>query len=141
MGVTCQLVRLDPAELPAIRSDPIEVIGLIEWDAPSDRWIDLDQAWLMLLAVFEAQPRADTLVRAVLPGPPAFDESASGGQTVTFVDPDLVRLVAGALGGLDGAAIEGTGVDAAYLSAHLDVLRDFYRRAAAARQAVAVVIG
>lgn len=141
MGITCQLVRLDPAELATARQEPIGVLGFLDWDQPTDRWTDLDQAWLGLLAAFEAQPRSDTLVQAILPGPPAFDESAAGGQTVTFADPEVVRIVAGALTGLDGSVLAGTGVDAGYVGGYLDELRDFYQRAAAARQAVAVIIG
>ena len=134
MGITCQLVRLDPGALAAIRGTPIDVLGFVDWDQPTDRWIDLDQAWLGLLGAFEAQARADTLVQALLPGPPAFDESAAGGQTVTFADPQLVRTVAGALTGFDGSDLD-------LLGPHLERLRDFYRLAASERQAVAVVIG
>jgi hypothetical protein len=146
MGITCQLVRLDPGELTAVRKQPIDVLGFIDWDQPTDRWADLDQAWLGLLAAFESQPRSDTLVQAILPGPPAFDESAAGGQTVTFADPELVRTVAGALTGLDGAVLDGAvlagaAVDTGYVSPYLNELREFYRRAAAGRQAVAVIIG
>lgn len=141
MGITCQLVRLDPGELAALRREPIDVLGFIDRDQPTDRWADLDQAWLGLMAAFETEARSDTLVQAIIPGRPAFDESAAGGQTVSFADPELVRTVAGALTGLDGAVLAGAGVDAGYVGPYLDRLRDFYRRAAAERQAVAVIIG
>ena len=58
MGITCKLVRLGPDEASAIRAEPIDVLDLIDWDHPTDRWLDLDEpAWRGLLAAFEVHDR------------------------------------------------------------------------------------
>ena len=54
MAVTCQLVRLGPTELPAIRSAPVDVLDLVDREEPGGRWVDLDQAWEGLFDAFEA---------------------------------------------------------------------------------------
>ena len=79
------------------------------------------------------------------------DESEQGGQTIMLADPDLVVAVADALATFDPAGLIprgrsrrrrlDPGMDPEYLAAHLEVLRDCYRRAAADGEAVAVVIG
>ena len=103
------------------------------------------------MLAFEAHDRRDsTLLGALIPGPPLFDESEQGGQTIMLADPDLVVTVADALARFDPAELfprrrswrgRDPGMDPEYLAAHLEVLRDCYRRAAADRDAVAVVIG
>lgn len=144
MGITCQLVRLRPAEVAAIRTEPIDVLDLIDWDEPSDRWIDIDQAWIGLLEAFDG-----SLAPALLPGEPLFDESEHGGQTILLADPDLVRSSAHAMDRLDPTGLSPrrsrwrrrSEIDVGYLTAHFDALRDCYRRAAADGEAIAVVIG
>ncbi len=142
MGITCQLVRLRPAEVAAIRTEPMDVLDLIDWDEPSDRWVDLDQAWTGLLDTFSGD---GSVAAALLPGEPLFDD---GGQTILLADPDLVRSSAVALDGLDPADLtprrsrwrRRPETDVGYLTDHFDALRDCYRRAAADGEAIAVVI-
>jgi len=147
MGVTCQLVRVGCADLPAVRTMPFGVLDVIDWDHPTDRWVDLDQAWSHLMTAFETD---EVLVGALRPGDPVFDESEAGGQVVMLAEPDLVRSVADALDEFQRVELPSSwrerwrrepGVDAGYLEMNLDLLRQFYRRAEAAGEAVAVVIG
>ena len=151
MSVTCQLVPLRHDEVQAVRSDPIAVGDLIDWDEPSDRWVDLDQAWGGLVLAFEAHDRRDTtLLGALIPGPPLFDESEQGGQTIMLADADMVGAVADALERFDPAQLfprrrswrrRAPAMEPEYLADHLEVLLDCCRRAAADGEAVAVVIG
>ena len=146
MGATCQLVRLDPDQLAAIRAEPEDVYDLIDWDEPSDRWADLDRAWEGLFDVLE--PRGDPLFSAIFPSAPLFDESQSSGPIVMLGEPDVVREVAEALAHFQPEwprrrrwSRPAPQMDTEYLELHLEIMRDCYRRAAAHGDAIAVVIG
>ena len=148
--MTCKLVRLGPDEVSGVRAEAIDVLDLIDWDHPTDRWLDLDEpAWMGLLAAFEAHDRGDSLTAAFLPGKPLFDES-DGRDMIMLAEPALVRSVADALDAFDPAEVSPPPrrrwrrqprIDLDDLAPDLDELRNCYRRAAADGEAIAVVIG
>ena len=146
MAVTCQLVRVGPTELPAIRTEPVNVLELVDGEESGDRWADLDQAWEGLFDAFEAG--GDRLGDVLFPSAPVADESEHGGPIVMLGEPDVVRSVAEALDGFQPGwrrrrrwPRPDPKMEPEYLQAHLEVARDFYRRAAAAGDAIAVIIG
>ncbi len=147
MGISCHLVRLRETEVPAIRAEPIDILDYLDEDQPAGRWVDLDQAWMGLLAVFGPHDGPeDSLMRALIPDEPIFDESDSGGHTVMLAEPALVRVVADALDAFDRDAFakrqsDGPTMDPDYLAGHFDPLRACYRQAADGGETIAVVIG